>query len=373
MNNTIVINGQKVPVKALENENSFIVSSMPDSYVVKWEQEQPTEPIIKEVAKGNNVLFIDKNVFEIYFSSSKIDMNRVLIVEANEENKTLASVELLFDFLLKHNFSKTDRLIVVGGGIIQDIAAFVGSTYKRGINWVYFPTTLLSMCDSCIGGKSGLNYKQTKNQMALFSSPFEVVINPHFIETLEEREIKSGLGEVLKLAIIGGKEYLDIYDSCVIEGVVSNKHSYQKLIMNALQVKRSVIEIDEFEKNIRKSLNYGHTIGHVIEVLADYRIPHGQAIVAGMVVVNKISQNLGWMSLEEYNALKTRAAFLYDAAQVKSIDWSMAIPHLMRDKKVQGTSVGLVLIKEAGIIDYYKAEVDEKFRKMIDSIHLQEF
>ena len=155
------------------------------------------------------------------------------------------------------------------------------------------------MSDSCIGGKAGVNYKGAKNQLALFSAPNEVIINPSFINTLEKKDIQSGLGEILKLYITGGPAMLSTYDRCIKNGTIVNKDDAKSLIMGALAIKKAVIELDEFELNIRKALNYGHTLGHAIESISNYAIPHGVAVVVGMMLVNQMSCERGLLARAE--------------------------------------------------------------------------
>ncbi|MCX7119782.1 MAG: 3-dehydroquinate synthase, partial [Legionellales bacterium] len=215
----------------------------------------------------------------------------------------MEGVLALYDFLHQHQITKGETLVVVGGGITQDISAFVAATYKRGINWVYFPTTLLAMSDSCIGGKAGVNYRGSKNQLALFSAPQSVMINTEFLRTLAAKDIQSGLGEILKLCITGGKHLVDFFQQSVEFGTAKQFDRFKPLIMNALAVKRAVIEVDEFEQNIRKGLNYGHTIGHVIEAMTDYAIPHGIAVVIGMMIVNQLSFEQGLLARKDCLAI----------------------------------------------------------------------
>ena len=198
--------------------------------------------------------------------------------DAMEINKGIDKVLRVCEDLLVYGFDKGHTLIVIGGGIVQDIGAFTAKVYKRGINWVFVPTTLLSQCDSCIGGKTALNHLNYKNQLALFSAPNKVIIDTEFLNTLQPQDITSGYGEIVKLFLTGGSWYVDQFD----------EFTREEAIFHALSIKKAVVECDEFEDNERKSLNYGHSFGHVIESMTDYAIPHGTAVMLGIDIINKI-------------------------------------------------------------------------------------
>ena len=291
-----------------KNLEHFTVQSSPKAYEVMWDiNPHPYEAICSLLeANTRNVLLIDKNVYDLYLKDLNIDTSRVYFIEATESAKTMDSVMSVVGFLDERKFTKGETFIVVGGGIVQDIGAFVGACFKRGISWVYFPTTLLSMCDSCIGGKTGINHHHVKNQMALFSAPSQVMINLNFLKTLRDEDIKSGLGEILKLSITGGNACFAMYKDKVHQGKVSRLEDLKPLILGSLWVKKAVIEHDEFELNYRRCLNYGHTVGHAIEVLTDYKIPHGQAVALGIVVVNQLSVNRHRLSEATHLDIKIR-------------------------------------------------------------------
>ena len=150
----------------------------------------------------------------------------------------------------------------MGGGIIQDLSGFACCIYKRGIPWIYYPTTLLGMTDSCVGGKVGVNFKKYKNLIALFSAPKQVIVNSSFLNSLKEEEIISGLGESLRLHITGGPYFLKQFDKN-IDKYSKNHGGISELIYNSLLVKKAVVEKDEYELDIRRAMNFGHSFGHI--------------------------------------------------------------------------------------------------------------
>ncbi|HLB58241.1 MAG TPA: 3-dehydroquinate synthase family protein [Gammaproteobacteria bacterium] len=314
---------------------------------------------------------MDERILELYGDQLQIESDRIFSAPATEHFKTLDGVTAILDFLHRHQFTKGETLVVVGGGIIQDAGAFVGACYKRGIRWVHFPTTLLSMCDSCIGGKTGINYRNAKNQIALFSAPSEVIINPHFLKTLPDSAIQSGLGEILKLCIMGGKEFLALYHRSVKKGRVIDWPAYKMLILSALSVKRAIVEEDEFELNHRRSLNYGHTLGHVIEALSNYEIPHGIAVVLGMIFANELSHRRGLLSRVEKDELNNLCQDLLDDNTrniLRNMKLETLLDVLRKDKKVESSHVSFVMLKTAGDIQFVKFLLDDALSKEVDTI-----
>jgi 3-dehydroquinate synthase len=362
----------KVPQTALA-ASTFEVQSSPKPYLVSTSIASNPFSEIEELLSQNpnNVLLIDKKVYELYKANSIIDSNRVFLAEASEEFKTLDGAIKVIDFLCDRGFTKGETLIVVGGGIIQDVGAFVGACYKRGIKWILFPTTLLSMCDSCIGGKSGINYRNAKNQIALFSAPYKVIININFLKTLEQFHLQSGLGEILKLLVLGGKDFFNTYLKNVNNGKLRDFNNYFELILASLNVKKAVIEVDEFEFNYRKSLNYGHTFGHAIEALSSYQIPHGLAVVIGMMLVNELSCTNNVLNVDENDIISQQCRDLLtdDIMNIMAnIDLAKLIALLKKDKKTKGSILNLVFLEKIGKTIGYESDLNGKFKDNVNEI-----
>ena len=318
----------KLPKDYLEF-NSFEVKSHPKNYMVVFNNAF--------IIGDSRFLLVDKNVHNLY-GIEKVQSN-TMAIDANEENKTIDTVLSVVDWLNSHDFTKADTLTVMGGGILQDIGGSVAKLYKRGINWVFIPTTLLSMVDSCIGGKVGLNY-DGKNQLALFSAPSKVIIATDFLDTLSEKDIKSGLGEALKLCIVGGDVALEVYKDYLTSTDI------EPLIKTALHIKKEIIEDDEFEQGNRSVLNYGHTGAHCLEIMSNYRLTHGQAVVLGMYVVNKL-----YVHHDEYNHIGSDYYETYNKLCLDligdisdfDIDYSQLKDLLKKDRKTMGDFVNFVV------------------------------
>lgn len=241
--------------------------------------EQSFDSFLQEIYNPGDVVVVDKNI--------SLKFHGVLFsIESNEKAKDYRSVAVLIDFVLSSGFKKNNKIIAIGGGIIQDICGFVSSILYRGVDWVFFPTTLLSQGDSCIGGKTSINFGRYKNQIGGFYPPSDIFIFGDFLDTLTDDAINSGLGEILHFYMVAGQ--LDYY--------VTHMHSYLPLIERSLGIKKYYIEVDEFDKQERLLLNYGHTFGHAIESITDYKIPHGIAVAFGMGISNYVSRSIGYLN-----------------------------------------------------------------------------
>ncbi len=318
-----------------------------------------------------NALLIDKRVLDLHFQGLKIDKKRMFSAEATEEFKSLSGGFVpVLDWLADLGLTKSDTLIVVGGGIMQDMGAFAGCVFKRGIPWVFFPTTVLSMCDSCIGGKSGINHGKFKNQIALFSAPRKVVVNPQFLKTLSQDDVASGLGEAMKLHITGGgffwKRWMQEFQVAPDDTIDTTK--LRELIWGSLLIKRAVIERDEFELDLRRSLNYGHTLGHAIESLSGFEIPHGKAVAFGMAIVNRLSVNRKFLDSKLHEELLQtfrRLAGKKAIEILKRLNMQDLVSVLSRDKKNDGSFLNLVLIADFGKTFFLKIQNDAKLTQEI--------
>lgn len=238
----------------------------------------------KENLNCNNAIYIvDKNVQDLYRLEA---LEPKLIIIATEEAKTFSSINNIIQTLLLYPITKNTVLVAIGGGVIQDITGFIASILFRGIEWIFYPTTLLAQTDSCIGSKTCINVDDKKNQVGTFYPPSEIFIDIHFLDTLTTIPYHCGLGEMIKIGLIGNKGFW--------------KNNIKDSIEQALQSKKEFIEKDEFDKNERNLLNYGHTFGHAIEAGTNYRVPHGLAVIMGMDIENYISVRKQYLSENEF-------------------------------------------------------------------------
>lgn len=242
------------------------------------------------LALNEDYFIIDKKVFDLHRAVfSSIDESKIYLVAASETEKSYRRCADHIENLISLGVKRGHTVAAIGGGIIQDMSGFVTSIMYRGLSWNFYPTTLLSQCDSCIGGKTSINLAGYKNTVGNFNPPDKIFLNEEFLKTLSEEEIQSGLGEVLKVMIIDKKSRISKKDFSVC---VKESRIKSNILKSALEIKKEIIEKDEFDKSIRNIMNYGHTFGHAIEALTEFKIPHGIAVGLGIKIANSISENL---------------------------------------------------------------------------------
>lgn len=284
--------------------------SFPESFQFLQELEQYRE----------RCYAIDKNVWRLYSEGPLKDLRHsdVIVLPIEEELKSLESVQKLYDYLVQRSAKRNLTLISIGGGILQDISGFAASTLYRGINWVFIPTTLLAQADSCIGAKTSLNYKAFKNLIGTFYPPSQVLIHTPFLLTQEDVDFYSGLGEVVKLHMIGGTDSMHRIIAALPAIIGREPDALLESVQSSLLIKKGFITEDEFDTGRRNMLNFGHCFGHAIESAARYEIPHGQAVVLGMLLANIVARERGLLSDEFYQFIMRELLLPSLAVKVRS-------------------------------------------------------
>jgi len=290
---------------------------------------------------------IDKKVWDLYGASFKpLDTESVLILPISEDVKCLETVKTVYDSLLKCSAKRNMTLISVGGGIIQDITGFVASTLYRGINWIYVPTTLLAQADSCIGSKTSLNYQGYKNLIGTFFPPAKVYINTAFLATLDVEDFYSGLGEVIKLYMMGGESSTTVIIKEIHKIKQRDRSALAKAIQDVLQIKLQYIQEDEFDTGRRNLLNFGHCLGHAVESTTDFLIPHGQAVLIGILFANIVAKNRGLLSRSRYEFLNQELILgniRMSQANVR-FNTDQIVEAMKKDKKRVGEGLALIMM-----------------------------
>jgi 3-dehydroquinate synthase len=281
----------------------------------------------------------------------------ILLLDATEEEKTLAGVTKVASWLQKHDCNKQNTLVAIGGGIIQDIVSFSAHIYYRGLKWVCVPTTLLGMSDSCIGAKCCINLNHYKNQLGAFHSPSRVLLCCRFTDTLPDRDIASGYGEILKLMWTGSAERFQQLVDLVNRHGLRNA-SLLSILRASLEVKKSIIEVDEYESGLRRILNYGHTFGHALEGLTDHRVPHGVAVAWGMDLVNHLAVRRGMLAPEHFEAMHAFIRSHLSFHLPERVKPSELIQFARRDKKVSDGQINLILATRPGDLQVIKTPFD---------------
>lgn len=310
------------------------------------------------------VYLIDSNVSRLYVEPLQPIMNSqsCLRIDALEESKTLEGVARVIKFLQATNCSRHNVLVAVGGGIVQDIATFVSHVYHRGMKLVLVPTTLLAMSDSCIGAKSGINFEMSKNQIGVFQSPSKVLVCPKFVDTLSESDIKSGYGEILKLMLIGSEAHFDKFHSDLNNFGFNLKPD--DFIRLSLSVKKKFIEADEYESDLRRILNYGHTFGHALESATNHEICHGVAVAWGIDMANFISMKMNLLVHDRYQTI-SKVIRSYFNVNTK-INVQDIMTHVRRDKKAAQGNINLVLLRAPGDLHIVPMEIGTPLGQLVE-------
>jgi len=239
----------------------------------------------------NPIIITDENVAKHYLETIKkiLPDAKFVVIPAGEEHKNLESISLLWKSFLENGLDRKSTVIALGGGVIGDMTGFAASTYMRGIDWIAVPTTLLSMVDASIGGKTGFDLPEGKNLIGSFHPPKLVLADPSLLLTLTNRELRSGMAEVVKHGIISDPE---LFELCK-HNMDWVKDNLEPIIKRAMAVKIKVIEEDPYEKGIRATLNLGHTVGHAVELVSKFELRHGEAIAIGMAAEAKYAEQIG--------------------------------------------------------------------------------
>jgi len=306
----------------------------------------------KHLGNKNKILIITddgipkKHIKKLIDEIKKRDVN-VFSIKNGEKSKSFSTYQKILNKLFELKFNRSDIIIAFGGGVVGDIAGFSAATYMRGIKFIQIPTTLLAQVDSSVGGKTAINVTQGKNLVGAFYNPSLVVISTYFLNTLSDEEYKSGLGEIVKYALIGNKRLKTFIEKNSKE-IINRKESVLKIIIEeSIKTKSKIVTKDEKENGIRAILNFGHTFGHAIEAHNNFKnITHGAAITLGMVIASKLSYFEGHISdyqLDNIVNLIDSIGLNTDHSKYK---YTQLEKYIKSDKKIKDGKLNLVLINK---------------------------
>lgn len=346
---------------------NFTVKSNIHDYEVNFTDN--VKNTLEAELKFGDFIIIDNKVKSLYpnFFKDILEKHNFIGIDASESQKSYQEVEPVINELIQKGFRKNHRLIAIGGGITQDVTAFIASILYRGVQWYFFPTTLLAQGDSCIGSKTSINFNKYKNQVGGFYPPNKIYVDPKFLNSLSFKELQSGLGEMAHYFVVAGRDDFERFKKDYDKALV-DKNVLRGLIARSLEIKKSYIEIDEYDKNERQVFNYGHSFGHAIESLTNYEIPHGIAISFGMDMSNFVSLKKGYITSE----IRENSRELFEkiwhgyADKVKKLEIDTYIVALSKDKKNKGPLLGLILNKGYGKVFKDFTENDKTFRSWIE-------
>jgi 3-dehydroquinate synthase len=270
-----------------------------------------------------------------------------LVIPAGEEYKTIETVSMLWSGFLAAGLDRKSTVIALGGGVIGDLTGFAAATFMRGCQWVVVPTTLLSMVDASMGGKTGFDLPEGKNLVGAFHPPQLVLADPNLLNSLPEAEFLSGMAEVIKHGIISDPALFDLCSN----GIEAIKGDLTNIVRRAMAVKIQVIETDPFEKGIRAALNLGHTIGHAVEIASQYQLRHGEAVAIGLVAEARLAEKIG---LTEKNSglsekiITTLSKIGLPTEIPTDLDKRSIIQAMKVDKKKDGNTIKFALPLDIG-------------------------
>jgi shikimate kinase / 3-dehydroquinate synthase len=297
----------------------------------------------------NSIIVTDENVAKFHLEKIQNLFNaKSMIVPAGEEHKNLETVSRLWDAFLENGLDRKSTVIALGGGVIGDMAGFAASTFMRGVDWIAIPTTLLSMVDASLGGKTGFDLPQGKNLIGSFHPPKLVIADPSLLTTLPERELRSGMAEVVKHGVISDP---DLFAMCQ-HGMDWVKANLEEVVKRAMAVKIKVIEEDPYEKGFRAALNLGHTVGHAVELVSKFELRHGEAISIGMAAEARYAARVGLAGLSVVEAIESTLSSLGLPIHIPAEMPREEIIRAMRvDKKKNAKSIRFALPVEIGRVE----------------------
>ena len=295
-------------------------------------------------------MLTDKNTEKhcLPYVLKKIKSAKMISVESGDENKNLKSCEIIWNELRKNNADRNSLLINLGGGMICDLGGFAASVFKRGIDFIHVPTTLMSQCDAAIGGKTGINFINIKNNIGTFQMPKAVFIHSPFLKTLPERELKSGLAEIIKHALL-------MHDSATLRMLQTkslNELSFEKMVAASVKFKSKLVEKDFAEKKFRKQLNSGHTIGHAVETLMmnhpKKQLLHGEAVAIGLWMETLLSVIHCGFPIDKANLVFEIIEKWFSYFPLSKTEKENIFPLLFEDKKNKNGKINFTLLQDIG-------------------------
>ncbi len=359
------------------NKSKILVPLGKKSYEVTIEagiRNKINEELLKIGVKNNRKILVisNKEISDLYIEEFLKPLKRnnyqvqIFLIKAGELHKNVETLIEIYNFAFEFGLDRNSLIIALGGGIVGDITGLAAATWLRGIDYIQIPTTLLSMVDSSVGGKTAVNHPKGKNLIGAFHQPKAVFIDPETLKTLPKREFNAGMAEVIKYGVIKDKELFEFLENEKNKNNLINLENecLIKIINSSIKTKSHIVSKDEQEHGVRAILNYGHSFGHVIENLCGYgEFLHGEAISIGMKIAGGIALEKGLWSNEEFirqdNLLKSYSL----PTKIPKINKKEVITILMGDKKVRDGKMRFILPKGIGEVDIYDDVLDSLFLK----------
>lgn len=329
--------------------NEMTLTSKIRDYKVFFEKDFNFFDKLKNIQP--KVIIIDANVYNLYRDLFQVYFgdDEVVLFNAIEENKTIENCMLLYEQIILKASKKNITIISIGGGITQDVTGFVASTLYRGVNWIFIPTTFLAQTDSCIGSKTSLNFKSYKNLIGTFYPPSLIYINTQFLNTLTALDFYSGIGETIKFQLMKEERPKDINKiKLIIDKALKKDDFLIDLIQDNMKTKISFMENDEFDQGRRNLLNYGHCLGHALETSSNYFIPHGIAVIIGIMFANILANMRNMLSDELLRSMIADILLPNNPLELKPdyFNEDILLESMKKDKKKIGNLLTVVIPNE---------------------------
>ena len=314
--------------------------------------KSPLSNWLKKYENAKIVVFVDTNTHDhcleyLLTTYTELMEAEVIALPAGEENKVIEVCHQVWSALSEYQIKRNDLVINLGGGLVTDMGGFIASIYKRGLKFINIPTSLLGMVDASVGGKTGVDLAQYKNQLGVFAFPELVIFDPAFLQTLPEEEFLAGKAEMYKHALIAGEKHWDLVEKLTKGNIQID------VIEQSVNIKKSIVESDPYESGERKKLNLGHTIGHAFEgvLLTKEPTPHGFCVAWGILVEALLAYNSGFLSEKNYEKIKAMVERNYPQLNLDKEDIVPILSLLQNDKKNEGNDINFSLIRDFGNID----------------------
>lgn len=336
--------------------------------------------LAKEIDKLNvknrkACIVTDSNVAPLYENVVKKELEQVFsevttfVFQAGEESKNLSTVNQVYEHLIQHKFDRKDYLIALGGGVTGDLTGFAAATFLRGISFIQIPTTLLAQVDSSIGGKTGVDFQQYKNMVGAFHQPELVYMNINTCKTLPDVEFSCGMGEILKHGLIKDASYYEWTINHMFEIQDREYDLMEEMILRSCKIKKHVVENDPTEKGERALLNYGHTIGHAIEKLKNFKLHHGQCVALGSIAAAYISYKRELLTIEELYEIRDMNVGFDLPMFFTGLTAEEILAATKLDKKMDSGKIRFILLKGIGKAYIDTSVTDEEILAAINFIN----
>jgi 3-dehydroquinate synthase len=349
---------KKIKVSLKENPYNIIIGG---GSFFKLNEE------IARLKKYKDVLaVIDENVMKHYGAEIKRVLKtsgqrvEIYTLKSGEKAKSFTELNKIYAFLLEKKFGRDSLIIAIGGGVTGDLAGYAASTFMRGVDYIQIPTTLLSAVDSSVGGKTGINFNNTKNIIGSFYQPKLVIVDPVFLKTLPKEEITCGIGEIIKYGFLADSAFFNYLKKNINKIYQLDYKIITSVIHKSLVIKSQVVIQDEKESSVRKILNLGHTFAHAYESGLKFKIKHGEAVIAGVTAALHLSNKMGFITEEKLAGLLSLPSIIPINGKLKGLNKENLISFMQSDKKNTEGKIKFVLIRDAGelIINVEAAKKD---------------